>query len=95
MRPEPGTGAPCWRWSWIGNPHPPQILSNAGIKGWLKFRPSLEYSLGRRLMEEHGWLLGVDVVRTRALEHVAMRAAETLPLTRVEGGAERRWSSRG
>jgi len=62
----------------LSREQPYQILAYAGIKGWLKFNPPLEYSLARRLTDEHGWLHGVEVVRTQSLEYVAMRAAAVL-----------------
>lgn len=57
---------------------PYQILSLAGMNGWLEFIPPLEYALAEHLRQNYPFLEDVDVVRTTHLEPVAARAARML-----------------
>ena len=62
----------------LSREQPYQLLTLAASKGWFKFMPPLEYSLGEQIRETHPWLSGVEVVQATTLDQIATRAARTL-----------------
>ncbi len=57
---------------------PYQILSFAAMNGLLRYVPPVDHYLAQKLIEEHYWLEGVEVVHTTDINDVAARAAEVL-----------------
>jgi len=66
------------RFGEIRREEPYAILSYAASRGWLEFRPPVDYEYSQFLREHYPWLADVEVVHSPMSEDVAQRGAQML-----------------